>query len=80
MPTRRQEPRVLELAPRRADTAVVAHLEGLLAEAKAGRITGAIAAVHYGGREYGYLGSGSLCEDPRLGLHAVAALAKKMLR
>lgn len=80
MPSRRPSQPLVELAPRRADTTVVEHLEALLEEAKAGRISGAIAAVHYGGREYAYLGSGSLCEDPRLGLHAVASLAKKMLR
>lgn len=54
-------------------------LETMLSEAKSGKIVGAVAALHYGGREYAFVGSGSLCDDPRLGLHAVATLAKKML-
>jgi hypothetical protein len=57
----------------------VRQLTALLRDAKAGRITGAVAAYHYGGREYLYLGSGSLCADPRLGLGALAVLAKKLL-
>ena len=69
----------LELASLRVDPNTVLQLEELLKDARSGRIVGAVAAVHYGGREYAFVGSGSLCEDPRLGLHAVATLAKKML-
>lgn len=80
MTTRKQRRnRPLALAELRVDPNTVLQLEALLEEAKSGRIVGAVAAAHYGGREYAFFGSGSLCDDPRLGLHAVAALAKKML-
>ena len=69
----------LALAALRVDPNTVLQLEALLEEARAGRVVGAVAAIHYGGRDYAFVGSGSLCEDPRLGLHAVATLAKKML-
>ena len=69
----------LELARRRVDAGIVERLEALLEDAKAGRIVGAVAALHYGGREYTFVGSGSLCDDPRLGLHAIATLARKLL-
>ena len=48
-------------------------------EDRDGRIFGAVAAVHYVGREYAFVGSGSLCDDRRLGLHAAATLARKLL-
>lgn len=69
----------LALAELRVDPNTVLQLEALLEDARIGKIIGALAAVHYGGRDYAFVGSGSLCDDPRLGLHAVATLAKKML-
>lgn len=51
----------------------------LLADAESGRLRGALVAAHYGGREYLYAGSGSLCQDPRLGVAALAKLARKFL-
>ena len=76
-PRKSQPP--LALAELRVDPNTVLQLETLLEEARIGKIIGALAAVHYGGRDYAFVGSGSLCDDPRLGLHAVATLAKKML-
>ena len=61
------------------DQATVDHLKQLLADAESGRLRGALVAAHYGGREYLYAGSGSLCQDPRLGVAALAKLARKFL-
>lgn len=72
-------PRRLALVERRVDPQVVEHLSELLEDAKQGRVVGLIAAAHYGGREHGYYGSGSLSQ-PGLGIQAVAHLAKKLLR
>ncbi len=79
MPDRRVNKPTIAIAERRADAATIAQLTKLLDDAKRGDLSGAIVAAHYGGREYAYMGSGSLCQDPRLGLHAALTLAKKML-
>jgi hypothetical protein len=44
-----------------------------------GEIVGIVAAVHYGGRDYGYIGSGSMCEHPNIGIAAAHRLATKLL-
>lgn len=81
MPTRSSTSRpVLALARPAPNPQTIKQLEELLEAAREGRVAGAMAAVHHGGREYSFVGSGSLCEDPRLGLHAVMTLAKKLLR
>jgi len=72
-------PPPLELKRLRVDPNTVLQLETILDEARSGSIVGVVASVHYGGLDYGFIGAGSLCDDPRLGLHAIATLAKKML-
>jgi len=69
----------LEEVRNEPDEDTVGTLRQLLADAEQGRIRGALVAAHYGGREYLYAGSGSLCQDPRLGVAAVARLARKFL-
>ncbi|MBU3577513.1 hypothetical protein [Polynucleobacter sp. UK-Kesae-W10] len=51
----------------------------MLEEAEQGEIVGIIAAVHYGGDEQGFFGSGTMCSIPTMGLHALLNLAKKLL-
>jgi hypothetical protein len=69
----------LEEVRNEPDQDTVGTLRQLLADAEQGRVRGALVAAHYGGREYLYAGSGSLCQDPRLGVAAVARLARKFL-
>lgn len=70
---------VVRLAERRPNREIVEQLQDLLNDAAAGRIAGAIVAVHYGGAEYGYLGSGTMCSDPTRGIAAAHRLATKLL-
>lgn len=42
-------------------------------------MAGVVVAAHYGGREYAYMGSGSMCDHPGLGAAAAQRLATKML-
>jgi hypothetical protein len=58
----------------------VQHLQALLKEAVEGKIVGIIAAVHYGGREFAYVGSGSMCDCPTLGIASAHKLATKLLQ
>jgi hypothetical protein len=51
----------------------------MLKDAMSGKIVGLLAAVHYGGKEYGYSGTGSLCSNPSLGIAAAHRLATKLL-
>lgn len=71
--------KVVRLVERQPDRDTVHQLEALLEEAKAGKIVGLLAAVHYGGSAYAYLGSGSMCSDPSRGLAAAHRLATKLL-
>lgn len=59
---------VVKLRKRQRDERLVAQLEELLTEARAGAIVGLLAGVHYGGAEYAYIGTGSLVDHPELGL------------
>lgn len=59
---------VVKLRERQRDEGVVALLERLLAEARAGEIVGLAVAVHYGGCEYAYAGSGSVVQNSDIGL------------
>lgn len=70
---------VLRLQKRQPDLKVVERLEELLVEARAGNIVGLAAAVHYGGNGYGYIGSGSLVENPELGIAASIRLKQRFL-
>lgn len=54
-------------------------LQALLQDAVDGKVIGIIAAVHYGGREFGYVGAGSMCENPPLGIASATKLATKLL-
>lgn len=73
-------PTVIQLVERRRDLQTIKQLEQLLRDAVAGRIVGVIAAAHYGGRDYAYLGTGSMCEHPNLGVAAAQKLATKLLQ
>ena len=61
------------------DPETINTLRQLLSDAEQGLVRGALVAAHYGGRDYLYAGSGSLCQDPRLGVAAVAKLIRKLL-
>lgn len=76
---RRRGPPHLEEVRREPDPETITCLRQLLEDAEQGRVRGALVAAHYGGRDYVYAGSGSLCQDPRLGVAAVARLARKFL-
>jgi hypothetical protein len=70
---------VIRLVERRRDEDAIKHLEQLLQEAREGKIIGLLAAVHYGGSDYGYVGSGSMCHNPGVGITAAHRLATKLL-
>lgn len=72
-------PTVIQLVEKRRDLQTIKQLEQLLRDAVAGRIVGVIAAAHYGGRDYAYPGTGSLCEHPNLGVAAAQRLTTKLL-
>ena len=74
------QPNVVRLAERRVDQQTIRYLQGLLQAAMRGEIAGIVAAVHYGGREYSYLGSGSMCDHPSMGIAAAHRLATKLLQ
>jgi hypothetical protein len=58
----------------------VQQLQALLQDAIDGKVIGVIAAVHYGGREFGYVGGGSMCDHPPLGIASATKLATKLLQ
>ena len=60
------------------DDDVVEQLEALLAEARSGEVVGLVAAIHYGGSQYAFLGSGSLVDNPDLGIAASIRLCNKL--
>lgn len=70
---------VLQLQKRQPELLVVERLEELLADARSGKIIGVAAAVHYGGNSYGYVGSGSLVDNPELGIAASIRLKQRFL-
>lgn len=70
---------VVALVRSRPDAAIIKSLRELLAEAEKGTVIGLLAAVHYGGPEFGYAGCGSMCENPAIGLGATLRLAQKLL-
>lgn len=70
---------VIKLVERRRDEELVRQLQQMLSDAVAGNIIGMVAAVHYGGREYSYIGTGSMCEHPNMGIAAAHRLATKLL-
>jgi len=70
---------VVVLARPQPDEAIVKSLRELLAEAEKGNVVGLLAAVHYGGPEFGYAGCGSMCDNPAIGLGATLRLAQKLL-
>ena len=72
-------PTVLQLVERQRDPKIVQQLQIMLRDAKAGKIAGVIAAIHYGGREFSYIGSGSMCDCPTLGIASAHKLATKLL-
>ena len=67
---------VLQLQRKQPDLQLVERLEQLLAEARAGKVVGMTAAVHYGGAAYEYFGFGSLVDNPDLGIAAAARLQR----
>lgn len=75
-----EAPRVLRLVERLPDSDVVSQLEALLRDAMDGRLIGFVAAAHYGGREYAYMGSGSMCDHPIMGAAAAHKLASKLMQ
>ena len=68
---------VVKLRERQRDERLVAQLEQLLREARAGTIVGLLAGVHYGGREYAYIGAGSVVDHPEIGLAVSMRLRNK---
>lgn len=72
-------PKVVQLGGVRPDQQTIAYLKQLVEEAESGRAIGLIAAVHYGGSDYGYTGAGSLCANPALGVYALSVLQSKLL-
>ena len=68
---------VVKLRERQRDESVVALLERLLTEARSGEIVGLVVAVHYGGCEYVYAGSGSVVRNRDIGLVMAMRLADK---
>ena len=72
-------PSVIRLVERRRDLQTVMQLQDLLQQAMEGKIVGLVASVHYGGCEFGYIGSGSMCNNPAVGIAAAQKLATKML-
>jgi hypothetical protein len=71
---------IIRLAEKRRDPHTVQNLQALLKEAMEGKIIGIIAAVHYGGREFAYVGSGSMCDCPSIGIASAHKLATKLLQ
>ena len=69
----------MRLVAKQPDPTIVQHLQSLLKDALEGRVIGFIAAVHYGGRDFAYLGTGSMCDCPTLGIASAHKLATKML-
>lgn len=70
---------MVALARLQPDAAIVRNLRELLAEAEKGAVVGLLAAVHYGGPDFGYAGCGSMCDNPAIGLGATLRLAQKLL-
>lgn len=61
------------------DEETVRHLRQMLREAEAGTLIGVVAATHHRSGELGYVGAGSLCQSPALGLAAATKLARHFL-
>ena len=76
-----QQPKakVLEFQRRQPDSAIVGYLEKLLEDARRGELVGIMIATHYGGKEFGYTGAGTLVSNPALGLGATLRLTQKLL-
>ena len=70
---------VVDLAEWRRETETVGHLRKLLTDAEAGKLTGLLIAAHYSDGDMVYIGSGSLCQTPVLGVAAAQHLLNKML-
>lgn len=68
---------VVHLVRRPAQDETVENLRSLLREAEKGNLVGLVAAVHYGGQQFGYIGSGSLCSNPVLGVGALTMLRER---
>jgi len=73
-------PVVVSLAERRKNIEIISNLRHLLLEAESGSLVGILVAAHYGGDEMAYMGSGSLCDTPMLGVAAAQHLRNKLLR
>lgn len=70
---------LVDLSIWRKDTTVVRQLRQLLAEAEAGRVIGIIGAAHCSDQETIYIGGGSMCDSPMLGVAAISVLKNKLL-
>lgn len=70
---------VVDLARRRPDEYIVENLQNCLADAEKGLIVGVVIAAHYGSSEFGYVGAGTLVNNPALGLGATVRLVQKLL-
>lgn len=51
----------------------------MLKDAELGKIKGMLIAAHYADGDMMYAGSGSLCDNPMIGVAATQQLAKKLL-
>lgn len=70
---------VLRLTDKQRDPKIVLHLQSMLQDAMEGKVAGLLVAVHYGGKEFAYIGAGSMCDCPTLGIASAHKLATKML-
>lgn len=70
---------MVDLLEWRKNHTVIDQLKELLREAESGRVIGLIAAAHYADGDTAYVGSGSMCDNPMIGVAATQQLAKKLL-
>ncbi len=75
-----RRPSALRLVERQLDARTVEILRSVLADAISGRAVGVLVAVHYGAEEFGFAGSGSVCETPSIGVAAACTLATRLLK
>ena len=54
-------------------------LRALLADAEKGLVVGLLAAAHYGGEDFHLVGTGSVCEQPTLGISAARQLISRLV-
>lgn len=76
MPSRHLGP-AIRLVEKPSDLELIEQLEGLLAEARLGKVVGLLMAAHHGGSEYTYSGAGSFCRQPHLAAGALRQLSER---